>query len=55
MIPSPRNITQSKMVFKALQKFGDVATFLNLKVRHTIRLFVFFLIQIPERGYAALI
>ncbi|EER29280.1 hypothetical protein CPC735_069620 [Coccidioides posadasii C735 delta SOWgp] len=31
MVPAPRNLAQSRTVLKALQKFGEVATFWNLK------------------------
>lgn len=32
MNPTPRNLTESRLVLQALQKFGEVVTFRNLKV-----------------------
>lgn len=31
--PSPRNIAESRQILSALQKFGEVITYRNLKVR----------------------
>ena len=30
--PPPRSLTESKLILSALQKFGEVVTFRNLKV-----------------------
>jgi hypothetical protein len=32
MRPRPRNIAESQLVLRELQRFGEVATFYNLKV-----------------------
>jgi hypothetical protein len=32
-LPMPKNLSESKLVLAALQKFGEVITYRNLKVR----------------------
>jgi hypothetical protein len=32
-VPMPKNLSESKLLLAALQKFGEVITYRNLKVR----------------------
>ena len=34
--PPPKNLAQSRQILAALQKFGEVTTFRNLKVKDTL-------------------
>lgn len=38
--PAPRNLAESKLVLAALQRFGEVVTFRNLKVCAFILFFI---------------
>lgn len=35
-LPMPKNLSESKLVLAALQKFGEVITYRNLKVRRPL-------------------
>lgn len=42
--PAPKNLTESRLVLKALQKFGEVVYFYNLKVSKLLK-YIFYSLE----------